>query len=99
MNPEIDELIENCHSLRAYENDGVYGPFDRKFELIIQKLRNLRENEFIVFNGFNCNELGYRSDNGPCSGWNGKAKRCKCGNRRVDWEYDEDWDKVYAEAW
>ena len=100
MNPEIDELIENCHSLRSYEDKGVYGPFDRKFELIIEKLRELEEDEFIDFNGFNCHEWSHRNDDEElCSGWDGRSKRCECGNRRVDWEYNERWDEIYAEAW
>ena len=24
-----------------------------------------------------------------CNEWDGESRRCECGNRRIDWEYDE----------
>ena len=34
-----------------------------------------------------------------CPGWDGFSNRCECGNRRVDWVYDEICDRVYPEAY
>jgi len=36
-----------------------------------------------------------------CAGWNGVDNRCECGNRRVAWTRDGDFERlnVYAEAW
>ncbi len=33
-----------------------------------------------------------------CYGWDGKERRCACGNRRVSWA-DDGMGGVYAEAW
>lgn len=50
---------------------------------------------YIAFNGDdNCED---------CRGWDGKDRRCECGNRRVSWSmgYESDFENmyVYAEAW
>jgi len=36
-----------------------------------------------------------------CSGWDGDSHRCECGNRRVSWEHDGDFESmnVWAEAY
>lgn len=33
-----------------------------------------------------------------CGGWDGKSRRCECGNRRVYWEHDKYKGKVYVYA-
>ena len=61
-----------------------------KFEqLIKEKLESADE---FSFNGENCDE--------DC-GWDGIDRRCFCGNRRVCWEYEGDFNNmsVYAEAY
>lgn len=45
---------------------------------------------FISFDGQNCID--------PCSGWNGTARRCECGNRRVSWQCYQDDDGWHASA-
>ena len=47
----------------------------------------------IEFDGMNCNDF---SDN-YCSGWDGVSRRCNCGNRRVDWVWEN--NILYAEAY
>ena len=32
-----------------------------------------------------------------CAGWDGIERRCACGNRRVDWEWDG--ELLWAEAY
>lgn len=49
--------------------------------------------EFIQYNaGSSCDR--------PCRGWDGKAYRCECGNRRVYWDSQGDFENlhVYAQA-
>jgi len=36
---------------------------------------------------------------GFCPGWDGYSRRCKCENRRVNWEYDSYEDRVYPQAY
>lgn len=40
--------------------------------------------EWHGFSGQNCSD--YLDDGQECAGWDGKSKRCQCGNRRVDWQ-------------
>lgn len=42
------------------------------------------EGDFIEFDGMNCDDYADQDDP-PCAGWDGKSKRCECGNRRVSW--------------
>lgn len=74
----------------------------RREELIEEKLNS--GVNFFDFSGHNCNEWGYghpdySDDEDECPGWDGYSRRCDCGNRRVDWEYDEDYDYIYAKAY
>ena len=59
-------------------------------EIKIQaKIKSLTDDEFVEFDGDdNCID--------ECRGWNGKDKRCDCGNRRLCWRVDN--DEVYPEA-
>lgn len=41
------------------------------------------------FDGKNCED---------CPGWDGKSKRCECGNRRVSWVLGFDGKSIYGEA-
>lgn len=36
-----------------------------------------------------------------CAGWDGRSRRCECGNRRVDWVSHGDFENPYVrgEAW
>lgn len=50
--------------------------------------------EYINFRGNNCYD--------PCDGWDGDSHRCQCGNRRIEWCFDERYDGTwyyYAEAY
>lgn len=53
------------------------------------------------FEGMNCND--YLEDDQPyCGGWDGKSRRCECGNRRVYWHCEQQDDKewwCWAEAY
>lgn len=44
------------------------------------------DGEFIEFEGQNCYDW---NDEGECRGWDGKSRRCDCGNRRVDWVVED----------
>jgi hypothetical protein len=50
-----------------------------------------RTGGFTDFSGQNCEQ--------PCLGWDGKSRRCDCGNRRVTWTCNVWSDSIYAEAW
>lgn len=56
-----------------------------------------RQGITIDFDGMNCEDAG-----GMCDGWDGRSRRCECGNRRVGWSFTEFNDKTwgfYAEAY
>jgi len=61
----------------------------------MKQLANVKMDEscgWIDFNGdVNCED--------KCQNWDGESKRCECGNRRVDWEYNSDIGCVYAQAY
>ena len=49
---------------------------------------------------------GYTSFSGDdscedCEGWDGESRRCACGNRRVSWVSNGDFESpsIYPEAW
>jgi len=103
-----DSFCENDEHQKNFSED------EHKEIIITKKMKNngwkcskhkvFREcdcrNIFIDFYGRNCD--GYQDDDEvwhDCSGWNGKDRRCECGNRRVDWKFDDDFDGVYGEAY
>jgi len=48
---------------------------------------------YIDFDGNNCDD---------CVGWDGRSRRCECGNRRVSWTSSKNDDGTFeaiAEAW
>ena len=51
----------------------------------------------IEFDGMNCND--FAADEEGCDGWDGVSRRCNCGNRRVDWVWEEFASILYAEAY
>lgn len=60
-----------------------------------QEIESIKKTGFIDFCG---------SDNCEgCLGWNGEDRRCDCGNRRVDWTRDWQFDykdpQIYGEAY
>lgn len=55
-------------------------------ELVAERKANMRGS--IEFNGQNCED--------HCLGWDGDSRRCDCGNRRVCWEYNGDFDDMYV---
>lgn len=69
-------------------------------ELEAAVTKKLEENDGYMsgFDGMNCNDY----EDNQCSGWNGKSRRCDCGNRRVSWEAYRSEDgtiEVYAVAY
>lgn len=34
-----------------------------------------------------------------CRGWDGRDRRCECGNRRVGWVWDDEKQYLYPEVW
>jgi len=50
--------------------------------------------EFFSFDGHNCEDW---DENEPCLGWDGESRRCNCGNRRVDWIWENGilWAQAY----
>lgn len=62
---------------------------DEYKKMIDEVVKNLNGG-FVDFEGHNCE--------GPCAGWDGKSRRCECGNRRVLWQLGWDNSFVYAEA-
>lgn len=66
-------------------------------ELVAEAQARIGEDEFVEFEGMNCND--YLADGElPCPGWDGRDKRCVCGNRRVYWALSADRESVYAAA-
>jgi hypothetical protein len=61
----------------------------RKDDLIAEKLKDA--------------PIGFQGDDNceNCGGWDGESRRCECGNRRVGWSWDGDFENmyVYGEAW
>ncbi len=53
--------------------------------------------DFIEFDGMNCFDCSEEGE--KCRGWDGESRRCDCTNRRVDWEYDSDFDEIRAVAY
>lgn len=53
--------------------------------------------DFIDFDGMNCFDCSEEGE--KCRGWDGESRRCDCTNRRVDWEYDSDFDEIRAVAY
>ena len=68
---------------------------ERKREWLIKRKLKSSYGVPLDFAGNNCNDISGNS----CDGWDGKSRRCQCGNRRVDWEfcYDDD-STIYAQA-
>lgn len=62
---------------------------DEKFNKLIEE--KLKTDFYFDFSGQNCE--------GPCIGWDGRDRRCECGNRRVTWVLSDDGNSIYAEAW
>ncbi len=54
---------------------------------------HLKGNSLFDFSGHNCNNY----EDQECIGWNGKSKRCECGNRRVMWVFED--GSLYAKAY
>lgn len=67
-------------------------------ELVAAAQAAIGEGEFIEFEGMNCNDYMGPDDGPPCPGWDGKSRRCACGNRRVYWTLERDGESVYAVA-
>jgi hypothetical protein len=63
---------------------------DIRFEELVAEAQ--QADEYIYFNGQNCDD---------CSGWDGISHRCDCGNRRVCWYRDGNFEnmRIYGEAW
>lgn len=67
-------------------------------ELVEKKLKE-SDGPF-EFEGWNCDNLDSDWNGGvPCTGWDGRDRRCNCGNRRVSWVLSDDNTYVYAEAY
>lgn len=60
------------------------------FEKIVEeRLKEHAEHGvFFDFNGQNCD--------GPCEGWDGSSRRCQCGNRRVSWDHEGNFQDMYV---
>lgn len=57
----------------------------------IRAIENIASGNFISFEGQNCEN---------CSGWDGVSQRCECGNRRIDWSFEGNFNDmvVFGEA-
>ena len=65
-------------------------------EEVARRIKSLEDSgDYIDFNGNICD--------GPCEGWDGRSRRCQCGNRRVSWEAGFGFTfknlDIYAEAY
>lgn len=62
-------------------------------ELVSNTLAQMKS--FGSYTSFNGNDYCEK-----CRGWDGESRRCECGNRRVNWAYDGDFEDmyIYAEA-
>ena len=63
-------------------------------ELVAEAQVQIGPDELIEFDGMNCNDY----DDAGCGGWDGKSRRCSCGNRRVYWQLSLDGKSVSAVA-
>jgi len=70
---------------------------DERIKELIKEKINENDSAWFDFDGQNCHEWGYGGHD--CKGWDGVSRRCHCGNRRVSWEYDSDYDCIKAEAY
>ena len=59
---------------------------------LINKKLNDCPSCFYDFDGNNCNDGSNNclKSGMSCEGWDGESHRCECGNRRVDWEFNDD---------
>jgi hypothetical protein len=78
------------HGERTWDGDALcLANETRKDELIAEKLKDA--------------PIGFQGDDNceNCGGWDGESRRCECGNRRVGWSWDGDFENmyVYGEAW
>lgn len=64
-----------------------------QYDLLVKAAIAEAAGDYIEFDGWNCHDFG------DCAGWDGKSRRCECGNRRVYWEMNEDATHVWAVAW
>lgn len=66
---------------------------DFAFNLKVQENESTIGDDYIEFNGHNCQD--------ECDGWNPKDHRCQCGNRRVSWSSYGSFNDmyIYAEAY
>lgn len=84
---EGEDAIQTAE-LRAYEEE------------CNRRIKHLDDSgEYVDFYGMNCDE----TEDNFCLGWDGKSRRCDCGNRRVYWAKSEDFTfenpTIYAIAW
>jgi hypothetical protein len=65
----------------------------KALDIVASEIIDKRSGQWNSFSGQNCEE--------PCSGWDGIARRCKCGNRRVSWTIEGTFESpsVYGEAY
>lgn len=65
-------------------DSALYTANEVKFQELVEESK--KDGGPFNFNGQNCDD---------CDGWNGNDRRCNCGNRRVSWSYDGDFEDMY----
>lgn len=93
----INEAIKYCfdNNKKIGEDFTVDNCIDIANEIAYEKAKQelMQNNEYIDFNGQNCD--------GPCKGWDMIERRCECGNRRVSFCCEGGFKRpiVYGEAY
>lgn len=71
---------------------------DFKSADVVRAANDLRFDELIAAAGPGPHEFDGQNCDGPCDGWDGEDRRCECGNRRVSWEREGDFEDMYIRA-
>jgi len=74
---------------------------DKICELALEYMGDKKYVPLIKNEELRCDGHGlYTSKPGSfCPGWDGYSSHCKCGNRRVEWEYNSYHDIVYPKSY
>ena len=57
-------------------------------QAVTAAMKYAAEEVFVEFVGMICND-NLDDDDVECCGWDGKSRRCECGNHRVDWNIEK----------
>ena len=84
--------MEKMENIKAKQSE-IYKKmrFYRIEQLEHDKINSLGIHDKVGFSGSGCDS--------DCEGWDGRSRRCNCGNNRVKFDYDSDDDTLRAISW